>query len=487
MLYYRIGVDFGTAKPVISYLENGKLQVFEDIRKNECFRTQRLFQTSVHFSDEPEKPIPLGVPAEHLCEALLSAAVNCFNFCPHTGKLESLVLSIPETWYRTIDGAAKVRLEHSLVHELGIEDKLFQLVREPVAAAAYWIWMMMQQQKPKWDSNLLICDMGSSTFNVSLCHISRENKVKILYSDWQPQAGFVFDLQCIKLAYDQKHGLPLTEDTPEFFPLLRAFEQEKINSHQRSTNRLITYLKAPEAMANYNLYCFGGGYAVKCQQVIEAFAPIQQGIQEVIQRLNAWMQSNQQSFDFLFLIGGGCRFILTKNAILQALEIQDNDARFDHTFNDAHSNFAISYGACLIGNCLIDPVEKCPYALGFVTETLNVYAEREKKIIPLIQANTNLDCLLEAHFPSMSLLTAFQGSLPVITLCLNSPTQEPLFIDIKLDNIQLPNYSANNLWRLGIRVDTLHTLYLIIHNSQDQSIIEYEVGRLLDITVLTEK
>jgi len=481
MLSYRIGVSFTTTKLVVSYFDNSKPQTSEKIRINERLSPQQLFQISSSFTHKPEEPINLDALAGLFSKEMLLSVSNCFNSSPHKDKLVSIVLSIPETWYVKIDGAVKLKLEQLLAYQLGIEEKLFKLIREPTAAAAYWIWMMMQQ-KLKWNGNLLICDLEDHKFNVSLCQIDRENKVKILYSDWQPQAGLPFDSQCIKIAYAQKHGLPLTEDNPEFLSLLGVFKQEKVNSHQRSTERLMTYLKTPAAMANYNLYCFGGGYAVKCQQINDAFLPIQQVIQKTIQRLNTWMQSHQQYFDFLFFIGGDCRFILAKNAILQALEIQDHDARFDSVSNDDRCDLAIAYGACLIANCLIDPVEKFPYTLGIIAERLNVYAERERKLIPLVQENTNLDSLLVPYFADIPLLTVFQGNSPIITLQLNSGNQKPfLIIDVKLDNIQFDLVSANQLWQVGIRMNPLYNLYLLIQNFQTKNIVEYPIGTLPDL------
>ncbi|AFZ04572.1 Hsp70 family protein [Calothrix sp. PCC 6303] len=515
MSSHKVGLDFGTANSVVSYFENGTLHLFEYEFKNGQkhipslivydgdgivigdaarskiirdpnvegygrFQKQLLFHTSKYLNSDQEQRARITVTADFLRELLFSKEVQSSSFSQQKGNIKNLVISIPETYYRDIANQEKVCLNRLIMNELGIGANNFQLISESVAAATYWIWEK-QRQNLETHGNLLVCNMGSSSFNLSLCSISTTEKVKVLYSDNYGDAGFDFDRQCVQLAYTEKHGHFLAEESREFIRLLKDFELKKVNSHQESTSRLITYLKMPEAMAEYNLYCFGGGYAVKCQHISEAFAPIQKGIQEVIQHLYIWMQSHQQSFDFLFIIGDLCQFILTQNTILQALDIQESDPRFDPSFNNAYSSFAISHGACLIANSLIDPVERCVYTLGIVAENLNANAERERQLIPIIQGGTDLDDLLETQFLDQPLLTAFTGNFSTITVWVDAHLQGDIFREVKLDAIKLPNYSCRNHWRVGMRVNHSHIFYLVIEDCKNKQRLEYELGILSNI------
>ncbi|MBW4596222.1 MAG: Hsp70 family protein [Brasilonema angustatum HA4187-MV1] len=517
MSSHKVGFDFGTANSVVSYLENGKLHTFEyesqnrqkhipslivydgdgivigdaarskiiqnsNIKGYGRFQKQLLFHALEYLNRDRDQRHRASVTADFLRELLFSKVVKSSSFTQQKGNIESLVISIPESYYRDIASQERVCLDHLIVNELGIEEKNFQFISESIAATAYWIWEK-QRQNLETHGNLLICNMGSNSFNLSLCSISTTNKVKVLYSDSQEDAGFAFDRRCVQFAYTQKHGYPLAKENPEFIRLLKDFGLKKIGFHQESTSKLITYLKMPEAMAEYNLYCFGGGYAVKCRHISEAFAPIRKGIQEIIQRLHIWMQSHQQSFDFLFIIGGFYQFILTQNAILQALDIQKNDPRFDPSFNNAYSSFAISHGACIIANSLIDPVERCAYTLGIVGESLNANAEREQQLIPIIRSGTNLDDLLNPKFIEKPLLTAFTGHLSTITVWVDVHLQKCIFKEMKLNGIQLPNYSCENHWRVGMRVSHSNILYLVIEECKDKQSLEYELGILADIIV----
>ncbi len=481
---YKIGVDFGTANSVVSYLENGKLQVLEDGEGDGNIKTQRLLQASGYLSQNNSTSVSAQV--ECLRERLLSKAGNRFSFSPQKGTIKSLVISIAEAWYREIDSSARLSLGHLIARELEIEGDLVQFIRESVAAAAYWMWAI-QSEKPGWSGHLLVCNLGSRTFNISLCRISMNNKVNVLYSDCQETAGFAFDRRCVEFAYAHKQGHPLTDDHPDFFRLMRDFEREKINTHEKATSRLMTYLKAPEAMADYDLYCFGGGYAVKCRQVREAFAPIERGIQDAIQRFNAWMQANQKEFDYLLLIGGFSRFRLAQQAILQALDIQDNDPCFDRSLGDNQKLWAISYGACLIANRLVDPLEKCTHTLGIVGETLNAWAEREQQLIPIIRSGTPLDDLIIARFPDHPWLTAFQEHLPTILLWIASETERQFCREVSLDGLLLPNYSPENHWRIGMRVNRSGELYLVIEDEKEKNPVQYKLGLLSEVVDLPKQ
>ncbi|MBC1238343.1 Hsp70 family protein [Nostoc sp. 2RC] len=515
MFSHQVGLDFSTANSVVSYLENGELHIFEydsdtgqkripdwiiydgdsivigdaaltevicnrNIESYRHCEKQLLFQISEYWNEEKQQRDRITVTADFLRKLLFSSAVESSSFSQQKGKITNLVIAIPESYYQDIASPEKRDLEHLIANKLGMGANNFQLISDVVAAAAYWIWQK-QHQHLKTHGNLLVCHLGSSSLSLSLCAISTTNKVKVLYSDSQADADFACDRRCVQLAYTQKHGNALTQDNPEFMRLLRDLELKKLNSQPKSASRLMTYLKMPEAMAEYNLYCFGGGYAVKCRQISEAFAPMQNKIHQMSQRLHNWMQHHQQSFDFLFLVGAFSQFILAQNALLQALDIQENDPHFDPSFNNTHSAFAISHGACLIANNLIDPVERCAYTFGIVGENLNVHAEKEQQLIPIIQSGTNLDDLLHTKFLDKPLLTAFTGNLLTITVWVDANIQGHILKEVKLDGRQLPKYSGNNSWRVGMRFSHENILYLVIEDCKNKQSLECKLEVFADI------
>lgn len=522
---YKIGLDFGTTNSIISYLTpSGELEAFpypapdgqkyiasfiayhEDgfteigtparttAADDQAVETYGNFKMRLPLPESEEaqhfRPnrTPIGVTTDYLRELLISPE-NPYSFIREKGEITSLVVSVPEIWQRDIYNLGRERLQQLIKKDLGLEEQLIQLVSEPVAAAAYYAWEMQRRAHATgtepFTGNLLVCDMGGGTFDVSLCRIYGDNKVEVLYFDGEgdkglDSAGVAFDRRCVQTAYIKKHGKQLDENDPEFKRLLREFETVKIGSHVRITKKLINYLKAPEALADQELYIFAGGYTVTCGEVSAAFAPIAQGIQRVMQRVQDWLQQNDQEFNRLFLVGGFSQFLLVQKAITDALGIGDNDPRFDRSFNITNSAYAISYGACLIANGLVDPTEKYVHTLGIAVDTINAQAEREQRLIPIIEGGANLDDLAQPKFADIPPLVTFQSDAPLtVTLWVKPQSKGRIFKEVLPDMVKLPSYSPVDQWRVGMRVNRSQVTYLVIEDIRGKKQVEYELGNVI--------
>lgn len=455
-----LGLDFGATNFVVSFLEKDRLCV----SNNSPPGRRRLSSTHLTIDD---------------LRGSFPTTPNYSSLIEQQRNTETLVVAIPEAWYQNVDHPERKRLE-CLLTDASTELELgnWYVVSQAIAAAAYWLTKI---QQPEYQGNLLICDMGRCALDVHLCCISKNGRIKVLYSDHSEAAGLVFDSQCTQLAYMQKHGSPLSKDDPEWGRLLEYFEAEKIKSHARSSHRLLAYFNAPEAMAEYNLYCFGGGYKVKCRQIREAFAPVEQGIQKIMQKLQAWMRARQQTFDRIVLIGGLCQFPLVRRTIQQALRLQHDDPRCNDCLDESEKLLAITYGACLIANNKIEPFEKFPYTLGMVSERLTADLEREQQYTPLIMSGTNIESLKITKFPYIYKLSSFQEYLSSIKIWISSQQPERILKEMKVDYIQLNNYSPDNTWQVGISMSNQGILYLIIRDDRLKQQTEYKLGKLSEI------
>lgn len=521
MLQYKIGLDFGTTNSIISFLDNSVLEAFKygapgqqeeyipsfiaydddiieiasaarttashhpDVESYGNFKMQLPFP-ELEFSDrlQPNRTA-ISITSDYLRELLLSPE-NPYSFSREKGEITGLVVSVPEIWQRDIYNLGRERLQ-KLIQELGLP--LIQLVSEPVAAAAYYAWetqrRSQQDHTEPFIGNLLVCDMGGGTFDVSLCRIYGDNKVEVLYFDGEgdkglDSAGVAFDRLCVQTAYTKKHGKQLDENDPEFRRLLREFETVKIGSHVRITKKLINYLKAPEALADQDLYIFAGGYTVTCGEVSQAFDPIAQGIQKVMQRVQDWLQQHDKEFNRLFLVGGFSQFHLVQKAITDTLGISDNDSRFDRSFNITNSAYAISYGACLIANGLVDPIEKYVHTLGIAVDAINAQAEREQRFISIIKGGADLDDLAQPKFADIPPLVTFHSDAPLtITLWVDPQSKGRVFKQVLPEIVKLPSYSPIDQWRVGMRVDRSQVTYLVIKDVRGVKQVEYELGNVI--------
>ena len=376
-------------------------------------------------------------------------------------------------------------MQELIKKDLGLEKQLIQLVSEPVAAAAYYAWEMQRRAKEKgtepFTGNLLVCDMGGGTFDVSLCRIYGDS-IEVVYFDGQgdkglESAGVAFDRQIIQQAYSKKHGQPLDENHPEFISLLREFESVKIGSHVIATRKLTNYLNAPDDKARDEAYKFSG-YTVTLGEVNEAFTPIAHGIKNVMKRVKNYLQKEDWSIDSIFMVGGFSQFLLVQKAITDTLEIGKNDPPIDQTFNITNSAYAISYGACLIANGLVAPTEKYVHTIGIVLETINIHTgEREKPEITLIKGGANLVTLAQPNlFP--------EEIIPVenhiaITLWVQLQSQGKKHQKSLPDMIELPNYSPKAKYRIGMKVDRSQIAYLVIQETGSTKFIEYQLGNVI--------
>ena len=331
--------------------------------------------------------------------------------------------------------------------------------------------------------------MGGGTFDVSLCRVYGDNKVEVLYFDGQgdkglESAGVAFDRRCVQQAYTKKHSEQLKENAPEFVRLFREFETVKISSHAKITKKLINYLKAPSDLAEQNVYIFSDGYSLTFGEVSEAFAPIAQGIQRVMQRVQNWLQQNGEDFHRLFLVGGFSQFHLVQKAITDTLGIGDNDARIDQSFNITNSAYAISYGACLIANGLVDPTEKYVHTLGIVInrETpvvtiRGVQLEIAEEEISLIRGGVSLDDLSQPQFYGQALI-AWQESFP-LPIWVEPQSRGKRYKKSLSEPVKLPKYSQAARYRVGMRVNHSQVAYLVIEEVTSLERVEYELGNII--------
>ncbi|WP_375466972.1 Hsp70 family protein [uncultured Nostoc sp.] len=519
---YNIGLDFGTTNSIISYLtSNGELEAFPYpapdgpkyiasfiayhsdgyIEIGAPARTAAAHDKSVEtygnfkmrlplpeseFSQHfPPKQTPISVTIDYLRELLISSE-NPYSFSKEKGEIASLVVSVPEIWQHDIYNLGRQRLQELIQKDLGLEKQLIQLVSEPVAAAAYYAWEIQRRAKEddtqSFSGNLLVCDMGGGTFDVSLCRIYADNKIEVLYFDGQgdkglESAGVAFDSRILQQAYTKKCGKPLDENSQEFISLLKEFESVKISSHTKATRTLTNYLNAPDDKAGDEIYKFSG-YTVTLAEVNDAFTSIAFGIEKVITKVKEYTETVGLNIDRVFMVGGFCQFLLVQKAITDALKMSKNDYRIDKTFNITNSAYAISYGACLIANGLVAPIEKYIHTIGIILETIQIYTgERERLEITLIQGGSSLDSLAQPNFYAREVIPVEKRI--AITLWVQLQSKGKKHQDSLQDMIDLPNYSPNAKYRVGMKVDRSQIAYLIIEETRSGKFVEYTLGDII--------
>jgi len=455
----KIGLDCGDKSLTLSYLEQGRLRVAHSHWDKEVGVNP---EKNVHL---PEQEILL-----HLKNLLVAQASQPDDLSLRPKTIDCLTIVTTSAWQQVMERFTVEQVKDFL----GSAVAEVEFVPDFVAIAAAWIGYQKKKQPLEQNKTLLICDLGKTATRIHLCQITPNHQVKRLYSDAQNNAGLTFDRICIEHAYQQKHGHnpdPLIQSK-----LLRLFELEKQRTHDHATLRLKQYLQHPEAMADYALYAFGGGYLVNCYQVNQGFAPIQSTFQNLISSLQNWLQRQQRSIDYLVLTGGFSRFWLVRSALLKRLDMDEADSRFDRDFSDQYGEAAIAHGAGLIANREVDPFDRCPCTLGIMGETLNVNLEPEPIFIPILHKGTFLDQLETLRYVS----TPLAVSHATIRIGVDAPPQLKTKTVNVSDRLPLTESSIPR-WRFGMQVNSSAIVSLVIEDPATGQRGQYELGQLADL------
>jgi molecular chaperone DnaK len=447
-----IGLDCGAKGLTLSHLEQG-------------LRTAHFWDEAWEAHQNQDSPSDRDL-LRRLKEGLVAQANPPNHLSSPPQPIACLTIATTSAWQKAM---GHLSLE-SLQDCLGSTVTEIEFVPDFVAIAAAWIGHSQKKQPLEQNKTLLICDLGRTATRIHLCQITPNHQIKMLYSDAQDGAGLAFDRVCVERAYQQKHGHdpdPLIKAK-----LLRLFDLEKQRTHDHATLRLRQYLQHPEAMADYALYAFGGGYLVNCHQVNEGFAPIQSTFQNLISSLQSWLPP--RPIDHLILTGGFSRFWLARSALLKLLDMDESDCRFDRDFCEQYGETAIAYGASLIANREVDPFDRCPCTLGIMGETLNANLEPESIFIPILRKGDFLEPLQSPRYASTPL-----AAHTTIRIGVDTPPVKTQVINVS-DRLALAE-SSIPLWHFGMQVNSDAIVSLVIEDSTTGQRVQYELGQLADL------
>lgn len=402
-------------------------------------------------------------------------------FRPAVGEeLGGLVVSVPQVWSEPrAHGRQQLR---AIVSDLGLP--LMQLISEPVAAAAYFSYKYRRAQGEPYRGNLLICDMGGGTFDVTLCALS-EGRVEVLCNAGNGErglgiAGAHFDHALL----EAQLGRVEPQVMAEFLVALDI--QKKLASN---TTRLLTYLQNDPGERPLPIYVvstvLGSQQTLRFHfdDVERAFAPVRAGIREVLGRVTREAGRRGHSVDKVVLVGGFSKFPLVQLAVGEFFgegDLSANRKLLDlDTLRQDEMAFAISFGACLVANGMVEVSEKYEHAVGIVVT--NTSGEDEE--VELIPAGKSLDVL---DAPAFCLWP--DGSRRRFRITRDTVEAE-IFIRPsgggerwmkKLSLRGVPNrHVEGNRWFLGARVDPSKIPYLIIEDERCRKVEEYPLGQLI--------
>ncbi|MBT9132581.1 MAG: Chaperone protein DnaK [Firmicutes bacterium] len=513
---YKIGIDFGTTNSTVAFVNSANvLEAFRypgpggDEYIPSCAAYEKngnisIGRAALDIAGDPEVTFcnnfkmilplsaserikykwtkekkPESVVAEYLNHVLMLAGEEESSFNTQKGRIDGIVLSVPNVWAKAMDHAGRSRLQTIIVDDLKLP--LIQLISEPVAAAAYYAYKLQQEQSKSFGGNLLVCDMGGGTFDVTLCKVT-PGKVEELYNDGNGRtglgkAGVFFDR---KLILDKDSEI--RENSPEFYKLYKALQDYKIHWHGRITQFIINAIEDPDRRQMPILK--SDRLSFDYDDILKAFDEVNGGINAVLTRFKAAIDEKGYSVDAIFFVGGFAQFYLVREAIKKFWNIGQNDPRFIERANKEIARYAIAYGAALVANDLMTVEEKYEHTIGVEgfrlanVEGSKAY-EQKQVLIPIISGGEKLSAYEMIHFAANPVKA--HNEKPEISIYVDESSRGrpvlrklPEILGIKLPNADIPG----NQWRVGMRINSSKIVYLVFEDVNGNR-VEYELGDVL--------
>lgn len=512
----KAGLDFGTTTSTLSFMEDGTLRPFRyggDTGRGTPYVPTaiayfeddlQIGQFALDYSEDatlhrffkmalPRDPLPneartaqqltadfIGElikgtsPARAALPEQPTNALSFHEFAHH--EIESLVVSVPHIWEReAVRG--RQRLETVVREVLNLTS--IKLISEPVAAAAYFSYSYKQANHTDYRGNLLVCDMGGGTFDVTLCRL-KPNHVEVLQNDGsgvdgQGSAGVHFDRSLISLCF----GNDIEER--EVVGLLLDLDKQKNNPN--SEKNLLKSLKGnSNRLPIYTLKHAGQSKILRLDLIERAFEPIRREVSAVLKRLQTAANEAKEQIGKVILVGGFSRFPLVQQAICEFFgedlfgqQLKQVDLE---SFGPDNIAFAISFGACLVANDRVTVSEKYQHTIGImVTDSSGLDIP-----LPLVIAGNDLDKLLSPQFGSVDekqslIFGLLRPRLDVEVFIRESGGSEGERL-VRSLQIEVPNFSSTNAWMLGARIDYSKEPFLTIKDQEAGETREFSLRSL---------
>lgn len=531
----RVGLDFGTTNSIISYLNNnGQIEsfslavhqpayipsavayrTFNGIETVSIGREAKLYKTDPYAKVYEKFKLMLGESQERLAgygfnEYLPEKVIRDFfrelfaGYCAgqEIKEIEELVVTVPEIWLREERHRTAREKLKDICRELKLPLK--KLISEPVAACAYFCHAYKIKNNHGYKGHVLVVDYGGGTLDISLCEVINGTEIKVLDSSGKGEheinlgcGGVAFDEAVAERLYQIAGGETIDRNLlrrdKNFIKLVDEFEQRKIDM-TGAISKLLRQYCMDETLVDgtviFNLECGSKPVSVYCDLLKSVFDEV--NLNELTTSLEKITNCfdefnvdphNQEKFHVL-LVGGFSNYYLVERAIRNFFnsQIDDYDERFRSYFTNVDRSLAISKGAALVANDIIQITLTCPYTIGIVGWTLNNGKFTEIDLTGVRKGQVITETDLEPHYIEQA-----EISIPLIA----GDQNIKLFfvgnnrIECKLDHSireLFPNIDTpNNRWRIGFLVDQnlIPTIFIKdIQNDEKQTSLHELITRL---------
>lgn len=299
-------------------------------------------------------------------------------------SIDNLVVGVPEIWFSdasTID--CRTKLEEIIRENEKVKN--VQLVSEPALACAYFTSNYKKNTGRDFVGRLLLIDYGGGTLDVALCNVKQKglsSEVSVIKragagtNEKGLGKGGVLFLETVvnKCLIESGFHSEDIKKNNEYYKCIHDVEEAlMINGDDIKDVFTETDGDKKKIKERFKTITYDGKkcfvtYGVLAQAYEEAIEDV---LKDTLREITDYMGENGINDNFkIALVGGFCNFYLTQNQIENTPGLK-RGGEADEKYSDIIGNRrdcekAISFGAALIANNIIDFKQLSPYTLSIV-------------------------------------------------------------------------------------------------------------------------
>lgn len=382
--------------------------------------------------------------------------------------IDTLIITVPEIWIKEHRHASREHLQGICA---GLNLSAYRFLSEPVAASAYFTHCFKEKEGRCFDGHVLVCDYGGGTLDLSLSRAEGE-KITVLECTGKGhdektfgKAGVAFDEAVIRSVYERENEKKLSRHDPEFVKFMDDFEEQKIDRKSDVDKVLGQYLKnrrVDKKAFRIDAMTF------KASDLSDAFHQvIRPDLWKALEEMKGYFKAHgvdDSSRDHFRVVmaGGFSSFYLVQQTVKEFFGSQtQEDQRFDTCFTLEDTALAISKGAALVANNLINIDPTCPISVGLKVKT-DISGILEDRDEPVLKKGIRLSEYQEPVFLNgrVEVDPALRKE-PLIIFLGDSAHRRYIRLDKKIDQLFPNTHVEDNQWEVGFSADenflfTLH-------------------------------
>ncbi len=376
---------------------------------------------------------------------------------------------MPEIWIKEHRHASREYLKE-ICAELNLPSHRF--LSEPVAASAYFAHCFKEKEGRCFDGHILVCDYGGGTLDISLSKAEEEN-ITVLECTGKGhdektfgKAGVAFDEAVTKSVYERENQKKLSRREPEFVKLMDDFEEQKIDRKSDVDKVLAQYLKSANRVDKKAFKI--DAMVFKASDLAEAFDHvIRPELWKALEEMKGYFKDhNVDDTDRnrfrVVMAGGFSSFFLVQHTVREFFGSETGeDQRFNTCFTLEDTALAISKGAALVANNLINIDPTCPITVGLKIRT-DVGGSLEEQDEPVLKKGVKLSEYQNPVFLNGKVeVDPALRKEPLVIFLGDGKHRRHIKLDKKIEQLFPNTQVENNQWEVGFSADenflfTLH-------------------------------